>query len=312
MFRLLQGDVGCGKTLVALLASVAVMEQGGQVALMVPTEILAEQHHRRALDLLEGTGHAVALLTSQSRSDSDGNLLPTIAGGEVGMVVGTHALIQEAVRFRRLGLVVVDEQHRFGVRQRELLRDKGTEPHQLFMTATPIPRSLALAFYGDLDVTRIDEMPPGRLPVRTLLRKPADRDKIYRFIRKEVGRGGKAAIIVPAISSDEVSSDGGVLGPRRGSASRPTLFGRAPAHDARIRPGRRTGRGGDYGSGSGSGRAGGLGGGSGECGSLRTLAASPASWKGRARRPILMVHSDRGREDNSSGNGTSEDSHASF
>ena len=197
MFRLLQGDVGCGKTLVALLASVAVMEQGGQVALMVPTEILAEQHHRRALDLLEGTGHAVALLTSQSRSDSDGNLLPTIAGGEVGMVVGTHALIQEAVRFRRLGLVVVDEQHRFGVRQRELLRDKGTEPHQLFMTATPIPRSLALAFYGDLDVTRIDEMPPGRLPVRTLLRKPADREKIYRFIRKEVDRGGKAAIIVP-------------------------------------------------------------------------------------------------------------------
>jgi ATP-dependent DNA helicase RecG len=205
MGRLLQGDVGCGKTAVALLAALAVMERGYQVAWMVPTEILAEQHARSAEDFLRKTRHSMVLLTSQTRISSGGDLLPSIEQGRAGLVIGTHALIQDAVRFRRLALVVVDEQHRFGVRQRELLGGKGSNPHQLFMTATPIPRSLAMALYGDLDISLIDEMPPGRAPVKTAVRAPQDREKVYRFIREEVGRGGRAAIVVPAIGDSQRS-----------------------------------------------------------------------------------------------------------
>jgi ATP-dependent DNA helicase RecG len=212
MGRLLQGDVGCGKTVVALLAAIAVMQQGYQVAWMVPTEVLAEQHTRRAEDLLRRTGHAMALLTSQSRTSSGGSLLESIEVGRVDLVIGTHALIQDAVRFHRLALVVVDEQHRFGVRQRELLGGKGSNPHQLIMTATPIPRSLAMALYGDLDVSLIDEMPPGRVPVRTAVRSPRDREKVYRFIREEVGRGGRAAIVVPTIRDSQISPESSALG----------------------------------------------------------------------------------------------------
>ncbi len=211
MGRLLQGDVGCGKTVVALLAAIAVMERGYQVAWMVPTEILAEQHARSAEDLLRKSRHAMVLLTSQSRISSGGDLLPSIEQGRAGLVIGTHALIQDAVRFRRLALVVVDEQHRFGVRQRELLGGKGSNPHQLFMTATPIPRSLAMALYGDLDISLIDEMPPGRVPVRTAVRAPQDREKVYRFIREEVGRGGRAAIVVPAIRDSQHSPQSSAL-----------------------------------------------------------------------------------------------------
>ncbi len=211
MGRLLQGDVGCGKTVVALLAAIAVMERGYQVAWMVPTEILAEQHARSAEELLSKTSHAMALLTSQSRVSSGGELLASIAQGRVGLAIGTHALIQDAVRFRRLALVVVDEQHRFGVRQRELLGGKGSNPHQLIMTATPIPRSLAMALYGDLDVSLIDEMPPGRVPVRTAVRAPQEREKVYRFIREEVGRGGRAAIVVPAIRDSQLAPESSAM-----------------------------------------------------------------------------------------------------
>jgi len=211
MGRLLQGDVGCGKSMVALLAAVAVMQKGYQAAWMVPTEILAEQHARRAADILSETPHSIALLTSQSRISSRGDLLASIENGRTGLVIGTHALIQDAVRFRRLALVVVDEQHRFGVRQRQALGGKGSNPHQLFMTATPIPRSLAMALYGDLDVSLIDEMPPGRVPVRTAIRAPEDRERIYRFIRAEVGRGGRAAIVVPAIRDSKPVPEGSAL-----------------------------------------------------------------------------------------------------
>ena len=211
MARLLQGDVGCGKTMVALLASVAVMENGQQVAWMVPTEILAEQHTRRVAELLRGTCHEIALLSSQSRNSSGGKILRSIEEGRTRLVIGTQALIQEGVRFQRLALVVVDEQHRFGVRQREILRGKGAEPHQLFMTATPIPRSLAMALYGDLDVSLIDEMPPSRKPVRTVIRASTDRARIYRFIREEVGRGGRAAIVVPSIQERNHRPEGSAL-----------------------------------------------------------------------------------------------------
>lgn len=200
MRRLLLGDVGCGKTLVVLLALRLVMDRGGQAAFMVPTEILAEQHHRLAARLLSGAGRVMALLTSRTSAEARRAILSGLASGEIGLVVGTHALIQETVRFKNLGLVVVDEQHRFGVRQRELLRAKGAAPHQLFMTATPIPRSLAHAFYGDLDVTRIEEMPPGRHPVKTLLKRASDRHEIDRLVRQEVEQGGRVAIVLPAIA----------------------------------------------------------------------------------------------------------------
>jgi len=211
MGRLLQGDVGCGKSMVALLAAIAVMQNGYQAAWMVPTEILAEQHARRAAEILSRTPHSIALLTSQSRISSGGELLESIENGRVGLVIGTHALIQDTVRFRQLALVVVDEQHRFGVRQREALGGKGSNPHQLIMTATPIPRSLAMALYGDLDVSLIDEMPPGRVPVRTAVRAPEDRERVYRFIRAEVGRGGRAAIVVPAIRDSKPAPEGSAL-----------------------------------------------------------------------------------------------------
>ena len=194
MQRLLQGDVGCGKTIVALLAAVTAMEAGLQVAWMVPTEILARQQLRVTLEILKGSRFRAALLTSDTRDSWAAG-----PGDQPHLVVGTHSLIQEGIEFDRLGLVVIDEQHRFGVRQRDRLRLKGSDPHQLFMTATPIPRSLALACYGDLDVSVIDELPPGRTPVRTVVRRDADRERIYRFIREEVARGGRAAFVLPSV-----------------------------------------------------------------------------------------------------------------
>jgi ATP-dependent DNA helicase RecG len=194
MQRLLQGDVGCGKTIVALLAAATAMEAGLQVAWMVPTEILAQQQMRVTLEILKGTRFRAALLTARTRPS-----WAAVPGGPPDLVVGTHSLIQEGIDFDRLGLVVIDEQHRFGVRQRDTLRKKGRDPHQLFMTATPIPRSLALACYGDLEVSAIDELPPGRLPVRTVVRGDADRERIYRFIREEVARGGRAAFVLPTV-----------------------------------------------------------------------------------------------------------------
>jgi ATP-dependent DNA helicase RecG len=205
MLRLLQGDVGSGKTLVAALALVVALENGFQGAFMAPTELLAEQHYAN-LERLLGHRYRLGLFTG-SASDS-GALRRRLAAGEVQLAVGTHALIQEGVEFRRLGLAVVDEQHRFGVAQRGLLRSKGGEadrPDLLVMTATPIPRSLALVAYGDLPVSVIDELPPGRLPIATEVLPARQRAAVYRRLREELAAGGRAYIVFPRI---EESADG--------------------------------------------------------------------------------------------------------
>ena len=167
MNRLLQGDVGSGKTIVALIAMLAVMENGYQTALMVPTEILADQHARNIKRLLAKTPYRVELLTGSLKAAEKRKLHADLAAGEIHLMVGTHALIQESVVFKNLALAVVDEQHRFGVMQRAELRARGMNPDVLVMTATPIPRSLTMTIYGDLDVSVINEMPPGRTPIET-------------------------------------------------------------------------------------------------------------------------------------------------
>ena len=201
MARLLQGDVGSGKTAVATIAILAAVISGRQAALMAPTELLAKQLHRSVAASLGGLGYRVGLLTGAMSTAESRGLRQDLADGDVNLVVGTHALFQESVDFSDLGLVVIDEQHRFGVAQRQRLLDKGTAPHLLVMTATPIPRSLALTLYGDLELTVIDELPPGRQPVRTEVRDPSARDRILRFVRSEVDRGGQAYIVCPVIDA---------------------------------------------------------------------------------------------------------------
>jgi len=203
MNRLLQGDVGCGKTMVALLAALLVAENGLQIAFMAPTEILAEQHHRLFTRLLEGRGVPVGLLTASVTGAPRRQVLAGLASGAVRVVVGTHALVEEEVTFRALRLLVVDEQHRFGVAQRGRLRDKGDRPDVLVMTATPIPRSLALTVYGDLDVSVIDALPPGRRPVHTVLREAVGRARVYEFVRRQVEAGRQAFVVVPVIEETE-------------------------------------------------------------------------------------------------------------
>jgi len=207
--RLLQGDVGCGKTLVALLAACAVVEAGEQVAMIVPTELLARQHAETARRTLGAADINVACLvtasTSGSRSEgarSRAHLLAALARGDVDFVVGTHALLQSDVAFGHLGLVVVDEQHRFGVAQRRRLLGKGHNADLLLMSATPIPRSLALTVYGDLQRTNIRELPPGRQPVRTHLSRMDRLDKVYRRLGLELDRGGQAYVVVPRIRAN--------------------------------------------------------------------------------------------------------------
>src|SRR2546427_104067 len=187
MHRLLQGDVGSGKTIVAALAVLTAIEAGYQAAVMAPTEILAEQHVFTFRQLLEPLGVPVTLLTSSLKPRERAARRAGIAAGDVACVVGTHALVQEGVEFRRLGLAVVDEQHRFGVEQRARLRGKGEHPDLLVMTATPIPRTLALTLDGDLDVAVLDELPPGRRPVVTVARTESKRREIYAFLRDEIG-----------------------------------------------------------------------------------------------------------------------------
>ena len=199
MHRLLQGDVGSGKTLVALLAMLAAVDAGCQAALMAPTEILAEQHANTIRNLVEPLGLDVRLLTGRTRAAARREILAGLLAGTVSILVGTHALVQEEVLFADLGLVVVDEQHRFGVEQRAALREKGKDSHLLVMTATPIPRSLALTLYGDLDVTLLDELPPGREPVKTGWRLAADRAKALQFVRSEVEKGRQAYIVYPLV-----------------------------------------------------------------------------------------------------------------
>jgi ATP-dependent DNA helicase RecG len=199
MNRLLQGDVGAGKTIVALLAALVAMENGLQVAFMAPTEILAEQHFLNVSRLLAPSRFRVALLTGAVPAARRRELLAEIAAGSRHLVVGTHALVQGDVAFARLGLVVIDEQHRFGVLQRATLREKGWHPDVLVMTATPIPRTLALTLYGDLDVSVIRELPPGRLPVRTTARPEARRDEVYAFVREQLETGRQAYVVFPLV-----------------------------------------------------------------------------------------------------------------
>lgn len=199
MNRLLQGDVGCGKTIVALLAALVVMENGLQAAFMAPTEILAEQHLLNLKRLLERSRFRVGALTGTMAARARRAAHAEIEAGAAQLVVGTHALIQEPVTFRSLGLVVIDEQHRFGVLQRATLRAKGLHPDVLVMTATPIPRTLALTVYGDLDVSVIRTMPPGRQPVKTTVRPEARRPDVHEFVRRQVEAGRQAYIIYPLV-----------------------------------------------------------------------------------------------------------------
>ena len=204
MSRLLQGDVGSGKTVVALFAMLLAAEGGHQAALMAPTEILAEQHARTMRRLLEPLGVGVALVTGSLSAPARREALEGLASGTTRLVVGTHALIQEGVAFRSLGLVVVDEQHRFGVRQRmALLERKDVRPDLLVMSATPIPRSLAMALYGDLDLSVLDELPPGRTPVTTELRSRDERDDVYELLGREVAAGRQAYVVYPLVADSE-------------------------------------------------------------------------------------------------------------
>jgi ATP-dependent DNA helicase RecG len=199
MNRLLQGDVGAGKTIVALLAAVVAMENGLQVAFMAPTEILAEQHYFNIARLLAASRFRVALLTGSMTGAAKREQLAQITSGSIPLVVGTHALVQGGVEFHQLGLVVIDEQHRFGVLQRATLREKGLHPDVLVMTATPIPRTLALTVYGDLDVSTIRELPAGRLPVKTLAKPESRRDEVYQFVRTQLEAGRQAYVIYPLV-----------------------------------------------------------------------------------------------------------------
>ncbi|MEN8376169.1 MAG: ATP-dependent DNA helicase RecG [Gemmatimonadota bacterium] len=203
MHRLLQGDVGSGKTVVALFAMLAVVDAGRQAALMAPTELLAEQHARALLAFCGDLGVAPQLLTGRMGAAARRTALERIASGEARLVVGTHALFQEAVAFADLGLAITDEQHRFGVRQRQALQELGQDTDVLVMSATPIPRSLALTFYGDLDLTVLDELPPGRTPVRTVLRSSRSRKQVYEFIREQIAQGRQAYIVYPLVAESE-------------------------------------------------------------------------------------------------------------
>jgi ATP-dependent DNA helicase RecG len=207
MLRLVQGDVGCGKTLVAALAATRAVENGRQVALMAPTELLADQHAQNFRRWFEPLGVAVALLTGRQTGKARSAVLQGIREGHAPIVVGTHALFQESVEFAALALVIVDEQHRFGVHQRLSLREKGAagghQPHQLIMTATPIPRTLAMTAYADLDVSVIDELPPGRTPVKTVVLAEARRDEVVQRIRSACLEGRQTYWVCPLIDESE-------------------------------------------------------------------------------------------------------------
>lgn len=203
MQRLLQGDVGAGKTIVALLAAVVAMENGFQVAFMAPTEILAEQHFRTIARCLASTRFRVALLSGRLGAAARRELMPAIERGDVHLLVGTHALVQEQVKFHALGLAVVDEQHRFGVIQRGTLAAKGLHPDVLVMTATPIPRTLALTECGDMEVSVIRGLPPGRRPVRTLVKPDSRRDEVYALVRDELRAGRQAYVVYPLVEESE-------------------------------------------------------------------------------------------------------------
>jgi ATP-dependent DNA helicase RecG len=203
MNRIVQGDVGSGKTFVAFFAACEVIENGCQVAFMAPTELLAEQHFQNAQKVFEGTGVGVLLLTGSLKKLDKLAAQEKVKSGEAQLVLGTHALIQEAVTWKNLAMAIVDEQHRFGVRQRTALKDKapkGTFPHTLTMTATPIPRSLALTVFGELDVTTIDELPPGRQEILTKVIRGEERDRLYKLVRKEADEKRQSYIVYPLVN----------------------------------------------------------------------------------------------------------------
>jgi ATP-dependent DNA helicase RecG len=203
MARLLQGDVGSGKTLVSFLACLRAVEAGGQAAFMAPTELLARQHAENAARLLEPIGLRPAFLTGNVKAAGRSQLLKALGAGEIDLVVGTHALFSRDVVYRDLRLVVVDEQHRFGVAQRQAIMSKGNHPDLLMMSATPIPRTLALTVFGDLDVSIIRDLPPGRKPVKTHLSRESNEAKVYNFVRKELAAGRQAYFVYPLIEAAE-------------------------------------------------------------------------------------------------------------
>jgi len=203
MHRLLMGEVGSGKTVVALAAMLYAVENGHQAAIMVPTELLAEQHYASISEIAEKLNLRVAMLTGSLSASQRRHLHEEIASGAFNIVVGTHALFSKPVQFKQLALAVVDEQHRFGVNQRLHFRQKGVDCDLLVMTATPIPRSLALTAYGDLDLTVITDLPPGRLPVRTAWRTDGSRSKVYDFIRTECSKGRQAFVVYPLVEDSE-------------------------------------------------------------------------------------------------------------
>ncbi len=205
MARLLQGDVGSGKTVVAIAALLSAIDAGCQGALMAPTEVLAEQHQARLAAWLPQLHVRCALLTGSTPTRRRRQLLDDLVNGQLQLLVGTHALLEDPVQFARLGLVVVDEQHRFGVRQRDRLLNKGLQPHLLTMTATPIPRTLALSVHGDLEVSQIDELPPGRTPIRTRLLRASERSEAYDLIRAQVAQGQRAYVVLPLVEESEKS-----------------------------------------------------------------------------------------------------------
>lgn len=204
MNRLLQGDVGSGKTLVAVLCSLLAVDNGYQACIMAPTEVLAQQHYKGISALLAPAGITAALLTGSTKSRERKELLPRLADGTIKILVGTHALIEDTVEFKNLGLAVIDEQHRFGVEQRSRLWGKSEiTPHILVMTATPIPRTLAMTLYGDLDVSVLDELPPGRKPVQTLHATETRRGKIFAFMKEQIKAGRQVFIVYPLIQESE-------------------------------------------------------------------------------------------------------------
>lgn len=207
MQRLVQGDVGSGKTVIAILALVKAIENGFQGALMAPTEILALQHYEKIKDLLEPLDIHIGLLTGSLKTKEKRAILEGLADGCINLIIGTHALIQDNVIFKNLGLVITDEQHRFGVNQRAKLEEKGNTflPDVLVMTATPIPRTMTLTVYGDLDVSFIRQLPPGRKPIRTFVRMPDRRELIYKFVKDEVAKGRQAYVVCPLIEESENS-----------------------------------------------------------------------------------------------------------
>jgi ATP-dependent DNA helicase RecG len=211
MNRLLQGDVGSGKTIVALYAMLVAVANKLQSALLAPTEVLAEQHYLTITNLLKDSGVRIGLYTSRTKREARRAILSDLAGGKIHLAIGTQALIQQDIEFANLGLVVVDEQHKLGVRQRAVLKGKGFSPHYLVMTATPIPRTLALSYFADFDVSTIDHLPPGRQPIKTKWLRAQQAAQAYDFVREEVARGRQAYIVLPQIDDDGTAESKSVL-----------------------------------------------------------------------------------------------------